>query len=730
MLSTALGLKGLSVPFMSSFSNRFPGISDALMRRDYLREYKNWPFVCIQARSEEVGNIELKLLNNGEEVETHPLLDLLYAVNPAMTKHELFSATQAFKDLDGNAFWYLARDNNGNGKIIEIYPLRPDRVQIIPGKQNPLQVEGYIFTQPDGQKIPFMPQEILHFKTFNPLGNQPFPHRGMGIIEAAAWAIDTDNEARKWNYNFFKNSARPDGILTTAGDASMAPEDYMRLQEEWNSKHQGSENASKVAVLSGGLTWTEISRSQKDMDFGGQRTFSRDEILSIFRVPKTIIGITDDVNRANADASIYVFALRTVKPLMQQMIDTLNEFLVPEFGEGLELVFESPVAEDRKQSLDEYAAGLAQGYLSINEVREAEGLEPVPNGDNLYMPLNMVPVANTEEDISEPEEPATPDDQSTAEETNDPNNADEQKGKGNKKKDSKKKHTKKDAAAPVAEQKKTPAEEAVEKLIASRKSKAKLPESQERRDQKKAKRQLSPEAKDQYIAMYKKNLGINAEPLRKKITSFFTAQEKEVKKNAQQQMKFYSAEQMKGLVEFLFDETEAVNASISLITPFIKQYIETSGKHAADLVGGDFDPETDTLTKFVEKRSQYFADTINGTTKEALLGSIKEGLDNGEDLNQIQDRISTVYEIAKGSRTQMIARTEISAASNQGAIGAYTQAGISQMQWVVVDPSDEDCIENDGVVENIGDPFPSGDTEPPVHPNCECTVVPVFDSAD
>jgi HK97 family phage portal protein len=200
-------------------------------------------------------------------------------------------------------------------------------MQIVPDKTNPIAVGGYIFTQPDGARIPFSPKEILHFKNFNPTGYHPFPHRGMGIVEAAAWAINTDNEARAFNYAFFKNSAKPDGILTTAGDGAMDTDELMRIRAEWDASYQGSANASKVAILGGGLTWTEISRSQKDMDFVNQRTFSRDEILALFRTPKSIIGITDDVNRANADAAIYVFALRTIKPLMQSLADHLTEML-------------------------------------------------------------------------------------------------------------------------------------------------------------------------------------------------------------------------------------------------------------------------------------------------------------------------------------------------------------------------------------------------------------------
>lgn len=687
--------KSFKMPFVSSMASRYQLVSDMLMSRNYLGEYKNWVFACVQARSEEVGNIKLKLLKGGEEVDEHPLLDLLNKVNPSMTRSQLFSATQSFKDLDGNSYWFLARDRDGKGEIKEIYPLRPDKVQIVPSKENPLQVEGYIFTQPDGQKIPFKAIEILHHKNFNPLGNHPFPHKGMGIVEAAAWSIDTDNQARLWNFNFFKNSARPDGVLTTAGESSMGAEELQRLQEEWGARHGTAENAHKVAILSGGMSWTEISRSQKDMDFAAQRIMNRDEILALFRTPKSILGITDDVNRANADATIYVFALRTVKPLMQQIVDTLNEMLVPEFGDDLELAFESPVTEDRKQSLDEYASGIANGWLSVNEVREQEGLEPVEGGDTLFLPLQMAPIGTVTgaDGKKKVRTPLT-------------------------KRKAKAKKTAK--VAPTAE--KTTAEAAIDKLLESRKHKTTLPQAQ-----KTEARELTPEAKAKYIELYKAQLHISREPLEKKIREFFKKQEKEVKRNAREQMKFYTAEQMKGLMQFLFDEEDAVQASISLITPFIREYIKASGNHAGNLVGlTSFDAGTEALNNFIEARAKYFAKTINDTTRESLLISIKEGLDAGETLKDIETRIAGVYDIATGSRTQMIARTEISAASNQGAKQAYKQGGVDSWQWVVVSPEDNDCLENDGAVVKIGEPFPDGDVEPPVHPNCECTTVPVF----
>ena len=273
----------VQVPFMSYFGQR---VGNYLMRSTneykYMQEYRGWVYACITARTEGVKNIKLHLYQNlgnnkpAKEILDNPVLDLLNYVNPAMTRTQLFEATQAFLDLDGNAFWWLARANNGKGDIEQIYVMSPDRVTLIADTTNPLRIMGYSYTQPDGNKIPFDATEVLHFKNFNPVAVHPFPHRGMGIVEAASWAIDTENAAKEWNYNFFANSARPDGILYQEGVSTMGDDDYARLRAEWEQNHQGQTNAHKIAILSGGIKWQEISRNQKDMDFNLQRQFGRD----------------------------------------------------------------------------------------------------------------------------------------------------------------------------------------------------------------------------------------------------------------------------------------------------------------------------------------------------------------------------------------------------------------------------------------------------------------------
>lgn len=81
--------------------------------------------------------------------------------------------------------------------------------------------------------------------------------------------------------------------------------------------------------------------------------------------------------------------------------------------------------------------------------------------------------------------------------------------------------------------------------------------------------------------------------------------------------------------------------------------------------------------------------------------------------------------IADPSRALTIAITESNRAISYATISRYQEAGLSEMEWQTSDPCDE-CAENDGEVVPIGGVFPSGHTQPPVHPHCRCALLPVI----
>lgn len=380
----------------SIFSLLFGRAAPDMKGPEYLGAYKGWVYSCVNAIAEEVATIELqlqRLTSDGwVEVPEHLALSTLADVNPFMSSSDLLIATQSFLELEGNAFWYLPR-GSVTKKPAEIWLLDPTRTYVV--KSASEFIGGYVYKNERGEDVPFRREEIIHFKRFNPLNK----YRGMGTVQAAALAIDIDTYSATWNRNFFFNSAMPSATLETAG--TLTTEQYNRVKAEWDSRYKGVDNAHKLAILQGGLHFNPVSLSQRDMQFLEQRKLSRDEILGIFRVPKTILGITDDVNRANAEATEYVFSKRVIKTRMEFIVDRLNEFYIEMFGEDqkkLKFTYTDPVPQNRELVLQANETGLRAGYLTINEVREQEGKPPVNGGNEIYLPLNLTPIGSVQDD--------------------------------------------------------------------------------------------------------------------------------------------------------------------------------------------------------------------------------------------------------------------------------------------------------------------------------------------
>ena len=228
-----------------------------------------------------------------------------------------------------------------------IYLLNPARVKIIVDRNTfPSQIERFEY-RTITRKYDFQPYQIIHFKYPDPRD----PYEGIGTIQTLAQWIDADNYAMEFNRRFFLNGARLGGFLES--ESVYTPEQLDYIKKSFEAIYKGVENSHKVVALPKGTTYKEGSQGQKDMDFATLMDMMRDRILAGFRVPRTVLGITDDVNRANAEATNYVFSLRTIKPKMELITSYLNEFLVARFGDNIFLDFDDPVPENREARIQE-----------------------------------------------------------------------------------------------------------------------------------------------------------------------------------------------------------------------------------------------------------------------------------------------------------------------------------------------------------------------------------------
>uniref|UniRef100_A0A6M3LGL9 Putative portal protein n=1 Tax=viral metagenome TaxID=1070528 RepID=A0A6M3LGL9_9ZZZZ len=322
-----------------------------------------------------------------KQIYNHRILNLLRGMNPFQTSEEVMALDSIYLESIGESFWAL--NFNALGEPGEIILPYPNKMSVVPAQNFPF-VKGYVYGN-GVDAIPFDVNEIIHFKFPNPL-NQ---YRGLGQAQAIGINLDAEQNTDKWVNQFFYNSARPDGVIQF--DYNLSDEQFEKLKKQWSEKYKGVSKAHQVALLEGGGKYLQIQNTIKDMDFPNLKQKNRDVILGVEGMPLSVMGITENVNKANAEAGDYTFARWIVKPRLNWKKSKLNEQLLPKFknSQNLEIGFEEVVKETVDQKISAAESGMRAGYLTVNEARKTQGLDPIPNGDVLLMPLNLIPTPIT-----------------------------------------------------------------------------------------------------------------------------------------------------------------------------------------------------------------------------------------------------------------------------------------------------------------------------------------------
>ena len=332
-----------------------------------------WLFAVVSRIASTVAAVEWKLYRKARErveIEQHPALSLWRDASPFLTGHQFIEGFQQHEELTGEAWLLVLR--NRMGLPVELMALRPDRVEPIP---HPTEfISGYNY-RIGGQKFMLAPDEIIPILMPNPMN----PYRGAGPVQALLPELDAEHMSVLWSRAFFRNSARPGGIVEV--DRTLSDPEFERMRAHWNAQHSGIANAHRVAFLER-AKWVDVSMSQRDMQYEQLRKLTRDNILGAYGVPLSVMGITESVNRANAEAGDVMFARWGIKPRLIRIRAALNERLLPMFGEGMEFDFVDPVPEDHTALLDEADRGYSRRILTRNEARRRLGEPPVDGGDD------------------------------------------------------------------------------------------------------------------------------------------------------------------------------------------------------------------------------------------------------------------------------------------------------------------------------------------------------------
>lgn len=323
-----------------------------------------------------------------DRLPQNPLHRLLHdQPNPWQTSFEWREMMQGHLCLRGNAYSEIVYD--GRGGIRALVPRHPDRIKVYDLTQAKVgdQPLVYEYVPASGPSRFLFMDELMHMKGLSDdglVGLSPISE----FRDTLGLSIGTETYASK----FFANNANPGGVLSHP--KTLSPQAVTRLREQWEQK-QGVEHSHKAVILEEGLTWQAIGINPKDSQLIDSRKFSVSEIARIFRVPPHMLADLDRATFSNIEQQSIEFVVHTLRPWLVRWEQRLAlALLTPkERADGLFIEFsvDGLLRGDIKSRYDAYAVGRQWGWLSPNDVRGLENMNPRDDesGDAYHEPLNM-----------------------------------------------------------------------------------------------------------------------------------------------------------------------------------------------------------------------------------------------------------------------------------------------------------------------------------------------------
>ena len=349
-------------------------------------------YACVRILAETMASLPLvvyqRRADGGKDKVTDHWLYRLMAKRPNRFQNpfEWREMLQGHMALRGNAYNQII--TNPRGEIIELMPIHPDRVKI---ELLPSGEYRYRVTDRSGTEVILPRGEVWHLRGLSSDGLM-----GMSPIELARENLGMALAAQDYGARFFANDAKPTGGWIEFPGSFKDSEAKKVFRESYQQAQSGA-NRGKVLVLENGMKFHEVGVTNKDAQFLELRKFQITDIARLFRVPPHMIADLERATFSNIEQQSLEFVMHTMTPWAERWEASIESELLLE-GDDIEIEFDfaNLMRGDAASRSSYYQSGIQNGWLTRNEARIAENLNPIDGLDQPLRPLNMV-----EEDAAE-----------------------------------------------------------------------------------------------------------------------------------------------------------------------------------------------------------------------------------------------------------------------------------------------------------------------------------------
>ncbi|MCD6433707.1 MAG: phage portal protein [Sulfurimonas sp.] len=347
---------------------------------------------CVNILSESIGSLPLSVYKTEKKDKktikvkdhNHSLYNILQdEPNSEMMSFTFFQLVMLHLLLRGNFYAQIIRNNAGI--VTGLYPLDNEKMEVVRLESG---VIAYVYNHSKSGRLGLDAKEVIHF-----LGMSLDGIIGMSPISYNRHTIGASIAMETYGSTLFKNGATPSGVVSGSGVKKMSDEAFKRFKESFKDAYQGMMNAGKPLFLEDGFEFKPVSISNKDGQYLESRRFTKEDIAAIFRVPSHMINILDKATFSNIEHQSMQFVVDAIRPWAVRIEKEIKRkcFSAKEkktyyvkFNLGALL------RGDTKSRYEGYESAITKGcWMSRNEARELEDLNPIDGLDEMIVPLNF-----------------------------------------------------------------------------------------------------------------------------------------------------------------------------------------------------------------------------------------------------------------------------------------------------------------------------------------------------
>jgi HK97 family phage portal protein len=300
------------------------------------------------------------------------------------TRFELVELMLAHLLLWGNAFVRKIRDSGG--RIIDLRPMNPAlvKVKVLAGEKIFVVTKPGVNGSPS-VNVPLTTYEIMHVPGLGYDGLQ-----GVSVLEYANRTLNTTSAADRLASRFYSKGTQLTGVINVKAPLD-DQEQADAIRKRWLQKNAGLGNSSEVAVLDAETTFQPITIPPDQLQFLESRSFQRTEIATWFGVPPFLVNDNDKMTSwgAGIEQVNTMFVCYTLQQWLERVAMRMTRELVQPAVQYAEFVTDHLLRGTAAERAVGYGSAIQWGWMTRNEVRAKENLEPIDGLDAPLTPINM-----------------------------------------------------------------------------------------------------------------------------------------------------------------------------------------------------------------------------------------------------------------------------------------------------------------------------------------------------